>query len=87
MGKEIVFEELGHRERILLLRANGYNVDHEDFILDESGRKISSKENPNKFLKSKFACLVSGSLYIIDGTLTAISELIRTEGKDSKDDD
>jgi hypothetical protein len=86
MRKEIVFEELGNKERILLLRANGYDVDSEDFILDESGRKIVSKETPGEFLKSSFACLVSGSLHVIDGTPTAISDLIRREEKDSEDD-
>lgn len=87
MEDGLVFEELGEKERILLLRANGYNVDDKGIILDEFGRKIPSKENPQKFLESKFACLVSGSLYILDGTPTAISELIRKEEeKDSKDD-
>ncbi|MFH1311093.1 MAG: hypothetical protein ABIH65_01670 [Nanoarchaeota archaeon] len=87
MADELIFEELGEKERIILLRANGYNVDHNGFILDEFGRKIPSKENPKIFLESKFACLVSGSFYVMDGTPTAISELIRKEEqKDSKDD-
>ena len=81
MDKNLIFEELGEKERILLLKANGYGVDTDGFILDSSMRKISSKENPRRYLKAKFACLVSGSLYVLDSTPTAISELIREEEK------
>lgn len=87
MKKELVFEELGENERILLLRANGFDIDDGGFILDNSGRRIRSKEDPKRFLESKVACLVSGSLYVIDGTPTAISELIREEERGVQDGD
>lgn len=77
MSKEIMFEELGENERILLLRAFDYDVDKEGNVLSPSGEKIRSKENPNKFIKAKFAALMPGSLEVIDGTPTAISEYLR----------
>lgn len=79
--KEIIFEELGEKERTLLLRAFDYDVDEQGFVLSQSGRRIRSKENPKKFIKAKFAALVPGSLEVIDGTPTAISEYLRTRGE------
>ena len=84
MGKEIIFEELGETERILLLRAFDYDVDKEGFIVTPSGKRIQSKENPKRFIKANFAALMPGSLEVIDGTPTAISEYLRKEkGNDS----
>ncbi len=85
MQKELVFEELGEKERILLLRAFNYDVDEEGYIITEAGKKIQSKENPKKFIQAKFAALVPGSLEVVDGTPTAISEYLRTRGKKEND--
>lgn len=82
MQPELIFEELGEKERVLLLRAFDYEVDNEGYVLTLSGKRIPSKENPNKFIKAKFAALMPGSLEVIDGTPTAISEYLRSrEGK------
>lgn len=75
--QQIIFEELEEKERILLLRAFDYDVDEKGYILDTSGEKIASKESPSKFLHIKTAALMPGSLEIIDGTPTCISEFIR----------
>ncbi len=83
--KEIIFEELGEKERILLLRSFNYDVDSDGYILTTSGKRISSKENPKKFIKARFAALMPGSLEIIDGTPTAISEYLRTRGEKKND--
>jgi len=85
--EELIFEELGEKERVLLLRAFDYDVDGEGYVLTQSGKKIQSKENPKKFIKAKFAALVPGSLEVIDGTPTAISEYLRTrEEKENASD-
>jgi len=78
MKSDLIFEELGEKERTLLLRAFDYDVDDEGFVLSLSGQKIRSKENSKRFIKAKFAALVPGSLEVIDGTPTAISEYLRT---------
>jgi hypothetical protein len=85
MENEIIFEELGEKERILLLRAFDYDVDEEGYVLTKSGKRIQSKENPRKFIQAKFAALVPGSLEVIDGTPTAISEYLRTRGDKEND--
>lgn len=77
MPKEIIFEELGREERILLLRAFDHDVDEEGYIVSPSGKRISSKEMPGKFIHVNDAALVSGTLAVIDGTPTAISKFIR----------
>jgi len=87
MEKEIVFEELGEKEKVLLLRAFNYDVDNEGYVLTESGKRIQSKENPKKFIQAKFAALIPGSLEVIDGTPTAISEYLRTRGEKKNGDD
>ena len=81
MKKEIIFEELGESERVLLLRAFNYDVDEEGYVLTQNGKKIQSKENPNRFIKAKFAALVPGSLEVIDGTPTILSEYLRAIDK------
>jgi len=79
MQEEILIEELGEKERILLLRANNFDVDKEGYVINPYGKKIISKQNPKKFIKAKFACLIPGSLEVIDGTPVAISEFLRKE--------
>jgi hypothetical protein len=85
MKKEIIFEELGEKERILLLRAFNYDVDEFGYVLTESSKKIQSKENPRKFIQAKFAALIPGSLEVIDGTPTAISEYLRIRSEKEND--
>ena len=85
MQKCLVFEELGEKERILLLKAFNYYVDELGYVLTEDGKKIQSKENPKKFIQAKFAALVPGSLEVIDGTPTAISEYLRTRSEKDND--
>lgn len=77
MTKEIIFEELGKKERILLLRAFDYDVDEEGCILDTFRARIPSKENPNEFLRVEAAALTPGSLEVRDGTPSSISRFIR----------
>lgn len=86
MAKDIIFEELGEKERILLLRAFDYNVDSEGNILDKNGKKINSSENPEGFIKAKFASLVPGSLGIIDGSPTALAKYLREKVESDGDD-
>ena len=77
MREEIIFEELGKQERVLLLRAFGYDVDEEDFILSPSGTRIPSDEMPSKYLKVEDSMIIPGSMKVTDGTPTAISKFIR----------
>jgi len=87
MAEEIIFEELGKNERTLLLRAFDYNVDSNGYVLTPAGQRIRSKENPSIFIKAEFASLVPGSLEVIDGTPTAISEFLRKreQGEEAND--
>jgi len=77
MEQDLIIEELGEKERILLLRANNFDVDKEGYVINLSKERIPSKQNPKKFIKAKFACLVPGSLEVLDGTPVAISEFFR----------
>lgn len=86
MDKQIIFQELGEKERILLLRAFGYDVDGEGYVLDFSGQRVKSDENPKRFIQAKFAALLPGSLKIIDGTPTAISEFLREREVKERED-
>jgi hypothetical protein len=76
MEGDLIFEELGEKERILLLNAFDYGVDEEGFVLSPAGSRMISKENPSKFIEAKFASLVPGSLEVIDGTPSAIAEFL-----------
>lgn len=78
MEGDLIFEELGEKERILLLNAFDYGVDEEGFVLTVSGERMRSEENPKRFIKANFAALIPGSLKVIDGTPTAISEYLRS---------
>lgn len=77
MPKQIIFEELGKEERTLLLRAFDYDVDENGNILNASGAKIPSQENPNVFLHVETAALTPGSLEVRDGTPSSISKFLR----------
>ncbi len=88
MVQGIIFEEFGEKERILLLRAFDYDVDEDGYILTQSRERIRSKENPSRFIEAKFALLAPGSLEIMDGTPTAISEfLIKKESSKENNGD
>ena len=78
-ARKIIFEELGEKERVILLRAFDYDVDKEGYVLDSSGSKVRSEEKPSDFLLAKDAMLVNGSLKVLDSTPTAISKFIREE--------
>ena len=82
--KDILFEELNKKERILLLSAFDYDVDEKGYILKPSGEKIPSKETPDAFIKVESAMLVPGSLEVMDGTPTAISKFIRENMESSE---
>ncbi len=87
MKKDIIFEELGEKERTLLLRAFDFDIDSDGCILNENKRRMMSKENPNHPLNVKFASLMPGSLEIIDGTPTALAKYLRERvEKDSNGD-
>lgn len=77
MPKEIIFEELNKKERLLLLRAFDYDVDKEGHIMSPSGVKIQSEETPGKYLQVEDSALIPGSLEVIEGTPTSISKFIR----------
>ncbi len=77
MEQDLMIEELGEEERILLLRANNFDVDREGYVINLSKERIPSKQNPKKFIQAKFACLIPGSLEVLDGTPVAISEFFR----------
>lgn len=77
MVSEIIFEALEKKEKILLLKAFDFDVDEKEYILDSSGNKIPSQENPSEFLNIENAMLIPGSLEVIDGTPTSISKFIR----------
>ena len=81
------FEELGIKERTILLAAFDYGVDAEGYILTPSGDRILSKENPEMCLKVAHTLLISGpggKLEIHDGTPTAISAYLRRLEKENK---
>ncbi len=77
MQREIIFEELGKEERTLLLRAFDYDVDDKGNVLNSSGAKIPSQENPEEFLHVETAALTPGSLEVRDGTPSSISKFLR----------
>ncbi|MHA1916990.1 MAG: hypothetical protein ACTSUV_01600 [Candidatus Ranarchaeia archaeon] len=77
MSKDIIFEELGKKEKILLLRAFDYDVDNKGFIRSPTGVKIQSKETPGKYIKINDSALIPGSLDIIEGTPSSLSKFIR----------
>jgi len=77
MHKEIIFEELGKKERTLLLRAFDYDVDKEGYIKSPSGTRIQSEETPGNFIHVEDSALVPGTLKVIEGTPTAILKFIR----------
>lgn len=77
MPKEIIFEELGKKERISLLRAFDYDVDKEGYIKSPSGIRIQSEETPCNFIHVEDSALVPGTLKVIEGAPTAISKFIR----------
>lgn len=77
MGKEIKFENLDSKEKLLLLRAFDFEIDTEGYILSPNGTRIPSEEVPGKFIKLDEAALIPGSLRVIDGTPTSISKFIR----------
>lgn len=77
MTTDIIFEELGVKEKTILLRAFDYDVDDKGFVLTPSGRKIRSEEFPKEFISVKDAALTPGSLNVIEGTPTSISKFIR----------
>ncbi len=77
MAGDILFEKIGKKESILLLRAFDFDVDSDGYILSPSGKKIASEEFPSKYLTIEDAALVPGSLDVIDGTPTSISKFIR----------
>jgi len=77
MVDEVKFEELNENERLLLLRAFDYDMDKEGYILSPGGNKIRSCENPEEYIKAKDAFLVAGSLKVLDGTPTTISQFLR----------
>ncbi|MFH0926984.1 MAG: hypothetical protein V1822_00190 [Candidatus Micrarchaeota archaeon] len=77
MADEVVFEQLGKKEALLLLRAFDYDIDGEEYILSPSGKRIPSEEFPSKHLKIEDAALIKGSLKVIDGTPLSISRFLR----------
>ena len=77
MAKEVIFEELGKKEKIILLEAFDYDVDPSGFILNAAREKIPSKEIPNQHLNIENVALVPGTLNVIDGTPSSISKFIR----------
>lgn len=81
MENDLIFEDLGEKERILLLKAFDFDVDSKGFVLTPSKQRIKSKEDPNRFIEAKFALLAPGSLEVIDGTPTAIAEFLRNREK------
>ena len=87
MSREIIFEELGKLERILLLKAFDYDVDDKGYILTPTKMKIPSKEFPDNFIHINQVALIPGSLEVIDGTPISISRFIRekVEVNDSND--
>lgn len=82
MARKIIFEELGIKERILLLRAFDYDVDQKGYVLTQSGNRIPSTENPSKFLLAEKAMLIPGSLEVVDASPTHISKFIREREAD-----
>ena len=76
MKKDIRFEELGKKEKALLLKAFDFDVDKQGYILSPNRNRIASEETPSQFIKIDEAAFVPGSLNVIEGTPTAISRFI-----------
>ncbi len=77
MAKEVIFEKLGKKEAMLLLKAFDYTVDDEGYVCSPQGLRIASEENPDAFIKLENAALTPGSLEVIDGSPDSISKFIR----------
>lgn len=84
MASGIIYEELGVKERTLLLRAFDYDVDSEGYVLDRDGKRIVSEEHTGEFLKVDQVALVPGSLDIIDGSAPSLSKFIREHKQKEK---
>ena len=80
INEPVNFEELGIKERTILLAAFDYGVDAEGYVLTSSGDRILSKENTGECLKVAHTLLISGpggELEVHDGTPTAIAAYLR----------
>lgn len=87
MPRDITFEELGDKEKILLLRAFDYDVDGEGYIVDKNGSKIPSEECPGEFISLEHGALVPGSLEVIDSSPTSLSKFIRENVEATNDNE
>ena len=79
MPREIIFDEIGIEERKLLLKAFDYDIDEEDYVLNQAGSRIKSEETPSEFLKVQDVALTPGSLNVIEATPTSISKFLREQ--------
>jgi hypothetical protein len=85
MAEQIVLEQLGKKERELLLKAFDYNIDNEGYVLNEARNRIKSEEIPETFIHIDNVALTPGSLKVIEATPTAISKFFRElEDKEDK---
>lgn len=73
----INIEELKRDERLILLRAFGFDIDKDGYILEVDGSRVKSQEQPLHGVHINNVLLTSGSLNVLDGTATAVSKYIR----------
>jgi len=77
MKKEIEFEELGIKEKELLLGAFGYKVNEDGTIFDEElGTPVFSKTHKG-LINIKEVALMPGSLEVLDSDPLTLSEFMR----------
>jgi hypothetical protein len=72
-----IIEELSRREREILLKSYGYDVDKDGYVLNIDGTKVRSQEQPLHGVHIDSVLLVPGSLEVLDGTATAVAKYLR----------
>ncbi len=73
MEKEIKTVNLPISEKIILLKALGYDVDKEGYIIDENKERVSDKYSECE-IKIENASILPGSTIIIDTNSYSLSE-------------
>jgi len=65
---------LPKNEKLILLKALGYTIDSEDYIINETDRKRVEDKYSNCFVKLDNASVLPGSTIIIDTNSFSLSE-------------
>lgn len=79
MKKQIEFEELGLKEKELLLGAFGYKINDDGTLFDEELREPVFSKRHKGLINIKEAALIPGSLEVLDSDPVTLSEFLRVK--------